>query len=99
MGRRLKAEEARMRAFAALQDAIAEDLIDNLPPVLNIREIQTVTGTSASYLRSSLIAGRLAGRLVDDRWQIHRDANRMYIKNRVRKRMNRRATVRAAAGR
>ncbi|GAA3895919.1 hypothetical protein GCM10022381_41780 [Leifsonia kafniensis] len=80
-----------MRAFAALQDAIAEDLIDSLPPVLTIREIQAVTGTSASYLRSSITAGRLNGRLVDERWELSRDDNRSYIKNRVRKRMNRRA--------
>jgi hypothetical protein len=88
MGRRLRSEETRMKAFTALKDAIAEELIDDLPPVLNIRDLQAVAGTSASYLRSSLIAGRLTGQQIDDRWVLQRDDNRVFIKRRILKMMN-----------
>jgi len=87
MGRRIRAEEEMMRAFSGLKDAISEEIIDKLPPVLNIRDLQAVAGTSASYLRSSLTAGRLNGTQVGSQWELPRDANRTFLKRRILKMM------------
>jgi hypothetical protein len=87
MGRRIRTEEEKMRAFSGLKDAISEEIIDKLPPVLNIRDLQAVAGTSASYLRSSLSAGRLSGTQVGSQWELPRDANRTFLKRRILKMM------------
>lgn len=88
MGRRIRSEEEKMRAFSGLKDAISEEIIDKLPPVMNIRDLQAVAGTSASYLRSSLSAGRLSGTQVDSQWELPRDENRTFIKRRILKMMS-----------
>ncbi|GAA3865081.1 hypothetical protein GCM10022381_06090 [Leifsonia kafniensis] len=77
-----------MRAFSGLRDAISEEIIDKLPPVMNIRDLQAVAGTSASYLRSSLTAGRLTGTQVGSQWKLPRDENRPFLKRRILKQMN-----------
>jgi len=91
MGRRIRSEEEKMRAFSGLKDAISEEIIDKLPPVLNIRDLQAVAGTSASYLRSSLTAGRLNGTQVGTHWVLPRDENRTFIKRRILKIMDAKA--------
>ena len=91
MGRRIRTEEEKMRAFSGLKDAISEEIIDKLPPVLNIRDLQAVAGTSASYLRSSLSAGRLSGTQVGSQWELPRDANRTFLKRRILKMMEQKA--------
>ncbi|GAB3121777.1 hypothetical protein [Glaciibacter psychrotolerans] len=93
MGRRSKAEEAKNKAFKALTAAIVEEVYEKLPSVMTVRELQMTVGTSASYLRASLVSGRITGMQRGSRWELPKEANEDFIKRGLLKRMKQRAVA------